>query len=235
MSQFTVRPFAFMRLTHEALRAGFQELVYMAEGHAPVEELRARYAALARVIALHARQEEEVFFPILDAVADNAVTKAGLRDTHEHEEDNQAAVEAALKNGDIALICATLQAWAPDFESHLAEEEAVMMPLTRQVADTLEGRAAAVRHIMAVDWQELMEAHLPYVTRALGQTKPYGPVRMFVAAVQAASGERYAEIEPILMAALPLEVVMRLGSHGHFSGSWPMDTQPLDGVRYACA
>lgn len=216
MSEFMVRPFAFMRLTHEALRAGFAQL-REASGAGDLGAARQAWATLAGVVAIHKRHEEEAFFPLLDDRFDGAIAAAGLRAVHADEADHERAVEAALAAGDLPALHAALAAWAPSFEAHLVEEETIMMPLTQRVAPTVEGRAAAVRAILEVDWDGLRDVHLPQVARALAATKPYGPVRMFVAAVQAAAGDRYPELEPSLRAALPAETVATLASHGHLA------------------
>lgn len=92
-----------------------------------------------------------------------------------------------------------------------------MMPLTQWVAPTAEGRAEVVGKIMSLDWEALKSAHLPYVVEQLSETKPYGPLRMFVAAVQAASGDRYSDLEPVVRSALPAQKVELLQGHGHLS------------------
>jgi len=216
MPDFTTRPFAFMRLTHEALRSGFVELKDASTAR-DLDRAREAWTSLAGIVDVHKRHEEERFFPLLDELFDGAVTAAGLRDAHEREHRHEATVHAALEAGDLAALDAALQEWAPSFEQHLADEEDVMMPLTVKVAATLEGRAAAVRTILDVDWDGLVNVHLPTVTRALGETKPYGPVRMFVSSVQLAAGDRYAELEPIIRAALPEATVQTLEGHGHLT------------------
>ncbi|MCA9557004.1 MAG: hemerythrin domain-containing protein, partial [Myxococcales bacterium] len=177
-TDFTVRPFAFMRLTHEALRAGFADIRAAVHEGASVDAVRARYVDLARCIAVHAAQEDQMFFPILDARFDGAVRDADLRTAHAREDALQAAFEDALERADRDALRVAVDAWAPSFEAHLADEEAVMMPLTQTVADTPEGRAAVVRRIMEVDWEGMKRDQLGYVTASLAATKPLGPVRM---------------------------------------------------------
>ena len=64
----TIRPFAIMRLTHDALRVGMADLVESlnvldSEGLAP---LKAAMEPLRATLDLHRRQEDERFFPVLD-------------------------------------------------------------------------------------------------------------------------------------------------------------------------
>lgn len=196
------------------LRAGFAALS-RAAADGDLDAIRGEYGELRKAIAVHQLHEDEVFFPMLDEQFDGAVRDAGLRETHVAEEERQAAFEAALASNDLAAVRSALEAWAAPFEAHLVHEEEVMMPLTQKVAPTLEGRAAAVGRILDADWRALEVDHLPYVVRTLGTTKPYGPVRMFVAALQVSAGERYTRLAPIVDRWLPGGVADMLRVHGH--------------------
>ncbi len=216
MNDFVVRPFAFMRLTHEALRAGFSD-VQTAAAAGDIDAARTEFDALRGVIEIHAKQEEQVFFPLLDELFEEVVTKAGLFDAHDREEQHFVAVESALADGDLERVVAELDRWTSSFERHLVEEEDVMMPLTQRVSDTLEGRAAAVREIMESDWEGLRLNHLPYVVAALSRNKAYGPLRMFVSAVQVSSGDRFGELEEVIRSSVTAEQESMLKQHGHLS------------------
>lgn len=216
MSEFVVRPFAFMRLTHEALRDGFSQLSAAAAA-GDFDRAASSFTELLDVIDLHKEHEERVFFPMLDELFDGAVAKAGLRENHVNEDAIAVRVDVAIEARDLATLQQSLTEWAPSFEAHLFEEEEVMMPLTERVAPTLEGRAAAVHEILAVDWERLKTIQIPYVVRSLSATKPYGPLRMFVAALQVAAGEEYGGLEECIRSALPAEKVAMLVEHGHLS------------------
>lgn len=219
MSEFVVRPFAFMRLTHDALRVGFAELGGAIES-GDLAGARERHAALTTVIALHAAQEERVFFPLLDERFDKAVAEAGLRDLHVREHGLESAFASALASGDLAAAGEAFTAWNQSFEDHLKREEDVMMPLTEKVDPTLEGRARAVKSIMDLDWERLKSVQLPYVVSALARTKPLGgPVRMFVSAVQTSAAGSWGELEPIVRASLSAEQASQLAAWGHLSAS----------------
>lgn len=218
MSEPDVRPFAFMRLTHEALRSGFTALREAAAA-GDLTVARSSFEALRAVIDLHALQEEEVFFPLLDDKFDGVVRQAGLREAHVREHAHQRAVETALARGDAASAHAAIEGWAGSFETHLQAEEDVMMPLTEKVAPTLEGRAAHVRQILEVDWRALKSTQLPYVLGELGRTKPYGPLRMYVAALQVSAADAWSELEPIVRATLSDTQIAQLTAHGHLSAS----------------
>lgn len=214
MSEFNVRPFAFMRLTHEALRAGLSTLLRHA-GAGDLEAVRGEYATLRRVIEIHAAQEEKSFFPLLAGRFPEDFDLSVMLAAHEREEALQEAFEGALDADDLAAVQKVLADWADSFEQHLVDEETVMMPLTQRVAPDLEGRAAAVRDILHVDWEALKGEHLPYVVASLAANKPYGPVRMFVAALQHAAGDRFSELAPVVLSSVSDDVGAKLRAHGH--------------------
>ena len=58
---------------------------------------------------------------------------------------------------------------------------------------------------------------LPYVLRELSATKPHGPVRMFVSAVQIAAGASYHELQATGRSALPATTVEQLVTEGHLT------------------
>lgn len=214
MSEFVPRPFAFMRLTHEALRVGFAELGGCAE-RGDIEGAAAVWNGLRDVVALHKQQEEEAFFPLLDEQFDGAVERAGLRSTHLEEEEHERMIEAAIAAGDADALRRAWATWSAAFERHLFEEEEVMMPLTQRVAPTIEGRARAVRTLLDVDWNGLRDRQLPYVVSALERARPFGQLRMFVAAVQLSSGDRYDELVPVIRGALSEDAAAQLANLGH--------------------
>ncbi|TNF37596.1 MAG: hypothetical protein EP329_02735 [Deltaproteobacteria bacterium] len=218
MPEFTVHPFAFMRLTHDALRAGFAKLRAAADA-GDLAALRAAYPATRQVIALHAAQEERAFFPLLDDLFEGVTEKAALREAHQREAAYQERFEAALEAGDAELVRGALANWTGSFEEHLVHEEEVMMPLTPRTADTLEGRARHVRRIMEVDWRALAEVQIPWVVAALAETKPYGPVRMFVAALEVSAGDAWGELQAAVRGALQPELVRQLEAHGHLAAA----------------
>ncbi len=182
-----------------------------------LEQVGLELTALQGAIQLHARHEEEVFFPLLDRLFDDAVLNANLRDAHEREDKYEAALIAALEAEDIDAVRDAITAWAPSFEKHLVDEEEVMMPLTQRVHETVEGRAAAVADIVALDWSTFQEKQLPYVLRSLSDTKPYGPLRMYVAAVEISTGERFSELQSIIATNVAPEKADLLRQHGHLT------------------
>ena len=224
---FTVRPFAFMRLTHEAIRVERAALLAHAEAFAAqptaagLDAVRASLEELQRGIALHALQEEQGFFPLLDARFDAVATQAGFFAEHEAEHARFDALDAAVAAaGDAsapaaASLLEAVRAWADANEAHLKHEEGIMMPLTQRVADTLEGRAAAVRGIIdAADAEATAAWQVGWVLSRLHTHRPFGKVRMYVAALEATHAADLHRIQPAIRAALPPAMVAKLSELG---------------------
>lgn len=223
MSQeFEVRPFAFMRLTHDAVRDGVQRCQSLAaELPGAARELRAVYDETRRCIEVHASIEERGFFPLLDRLFDDVALQAGFRDEHAEEEARHRAILSSFEALDAGLdgagreLAWQLSVWEREVETHLVHEEEVMMPLTQRVADTLDGRAEAVRAIIDTDRANVEAVLVPWVASRLEATKPFGPVRMFVSALQVSHPpEQRLGIEQRLRAALQPATVARLEQVG---------------------
>lgn len=215
---FQVRPFAFMRLTHEAIRDGVarcQTLAAQLPGSAA--ELRDVYDQTRTCIEIHASLEERGLFPLLDRLFDQAAERAGFREEHTAEDARHAAIlqafdalDAGAPDG-VAALTRLLGEWSAEVENHLVHEEDIMMPLTQQVADTVEGRAQAVRAIIDTDRDSVEQQLVPWVAARLEATKPFGPVRMFVEALRAShTGADRARVEAGLRRGLDADTVARL-------------------------
>lgn len=230
---FTIRPFAFMRLTHEAVRAGAAEALELAASLAAdpsmetFAQLEAVYAQTRRGIEIHAKLEEGAFFPLLDERFDRVCTREGLADEHADDDLRDTAIHAALgafrdapTRGNAATVHSRFADWEGETERHLKHEEDVMMPLTMKVADSPQGRARAVRAIIDVAWDEVVEELCPWVAQSLEKTKPFGPLRMFTSAVMVTHdpSERDRLSAP-LRRALSASSVDRLTSVGAFTAT----------------
>lgn len=90
-----------------------------------------------------------------------------------------------------------------------------MMPLTEKAADTVEGRGAVVQSIWTVDEAGFADAMLPIVLRKLEATKPFGPVMMYVKALQmSASPAQYERLLPVIETSLSAETFAQLVAKG---------------------
>lgn len=203
-----VRPFAIMRLTHDAIRQGMRDLQAAAgdlgRDAAALSNAQSTLAELRRCIDLHAKQEDECFFGVLNRLFDDVVARAGI--PREHEEDVQDVRKVAEKlagfgagRASAADVRAVLDHWAKAVEAHLVHEEEIMMPLTEKVAPTMPERAAVVHDILAVDEAEYRAHQLEYVTRQLSRAEAPGKLRMYVAALKAvATPDEYRDYAPLI-------------------------------------
>ncbi|MCO4747246.1 MAG: hemerythrin domain-containing protein [Proteobacteria bacterium] len=226
---FVVRPFAFMRLTHEGIRAGLAEVGAALEtleaepNLAHRQSLHDTMEALCRVIHVHADIEEDGFFPLLDSQFANAAGNAGFAKEHVEEDACHDRVRAAIEGladptdaSARGVLREAVAVWLASCEAHLLHEEEVMMPLTQKVHATQEGRAAAVGKIIASVPEEQVDGTLlPYVLERLEKTKPFGPLRMFVEATRMSMGpDRFARAAPVVRTHLSAEAVGKLESLG---------------------
>merc|ERR1712083_876938 len=67
-----VRPFAVMRLTHEAIRSGMKDLQDALQSESSdMDDIKDVFGNLNRCIEVHAQQEDTVFFPLLNKQFEN--------------------------------------------------------------------------------------------------------------------------------------------------------------------
>jgi hypothetical protein len=128
--------FAVMRMTHEAFRGCFKDL--LAET-ADLDKLRAEWAAFVQAEQVHQFMEDSGFFPLLDAKFEGAVKNAefGPGNALDHKKIHAIAdaVTAALTT-DIAAAQVAIKAFTESYELHMQAEEKVMMPLTMKTGAT---------------------------------------------------------------------------------------------------
>jgi hypothetical protein len=150
-------PFAIMRNTHEALRAGIR----LQQGHLDAGNrmaFAAEWRDFQRALAMHMAMEDEAMFALLDEVGAGAITAAEL--PAEHAEDMRlakvvdAALAAAPAAGDFTALRTAWGAWKDDHLHHLEHEEAVMMPLTMKTAPTPHERARVVNEKLLTPFEQ---------------------------------------------------------------------------------
>ncbi len=228
-ASFQVRPFAFMRLTHEAIRDGVARCLALAETLDDADDLatlRQTWEDTRTGIRVHAALEDRGFFPMLDARFDGPAERAGFRIQHSDEDARHQRIEQALAGFSFDAppaavasaawkLRAELASWGQEVERHLVHEEDVMMPLTQQVADTVEGRAAAVRSIIDTAREDTEQLLLPWVVQRLEASRPYPQLRMFVAAWREVhGGDPLEQVEAPVRRALSPAAVTRLEQDG---------------------
>eukprot|EP00163_Fabomonas_tropica_P000781 TRINITY_DN1056_c0_g1_i12.p1 TRINITY_DN1056_c0_g1~~TRINITY_DN1056_c0_g1_i12.p1 ORF type:complete len:273 (+),score=71.76 TRINITY_DN1056_c0_g1_i12:62-820(+) len=116
------KPQAYFRLTHVAIRKGFAEAIKGDGTDASLNPLR-------RVLIMHSQQEENIFFPAIEAMSKTGkkyVTKAEKQharlDKIEHDVDDSCHIHGkASKN--------LLKSWQREYMKHLDYEEQYIAPL----------------------------------------------------------------------------------------------------------
>lgn len=160
-----------MRLTHEAIRAGLNRLEALNETLSPATapQLKSVFGEVKRVIELHADQEDNAFYPPLEAKRPN-ITHAF---TEEHEAEHRAfdrlsqQMEALPNgNGDLNEIQTSMRDWIQQHRDHLVHEEEILMEILPKTFTYVES-VAVVRGILQYDLQEYEQFQLPWVFNRL--------------------------------------------------------------------
>jgi len=198
MSQDDVRPFAFMRLTHEAIRVGLEELPKAfadaaANGVTP-DAAVAEFLRLLRLIELHTTQEDAGLYPLVDKHFDGAADKEGYVAEHETLHSGHAELEAMV-GGDLSgarleAASAAVATWAQEMEEHLQHEERVLQPLLSKLTADLPAACQSVHGIIDVANRDETERwQVGDIAQSLERGRPFGKLHKFVLALQHSSTE----------------------------------------------
>ena len=130
----TCQPFSIMRLTHEAIRAGLNQLEELNRNlsSATAPKLKTTFGEVKRVIELHANQEDNAFYPPLEKKRPN-ITHAF---SEEHEAEHRAfeRLSYQMENlpkeaSGLADIQKSMQDWILQHRAHLEHEEKILMQI----------------------------------------------------------------------------------------------------------
>jgi histidine triad (HIT) family protein len=232
------RPFAMMRLAHEAVRIDADQL----EKQALVGDVAgvvSTWTALRRFIDLHMRQEELAFFPKLDGDFDGAVRDAKLRDEHDEDLSSERKVRSAIaaaqdeaSDASLATLKEAVSEWVALHRHHLEHEEEVMMPLTEKIG-TFPDRCAFVHSLIALDQQEFRDFMFPYVVSRLAMGRPPPMLAAYLQSVRIASlhGE-WEDLAVVAWHALPEDVQ---ASPDHPAVTFLAETLPMEEMASARA
>ena len=93
-----IRPFAVMRLTHEGIRAGINdvknELNNVDDTCSNMDTLKGIFADLERCINCHAKMEDDIFFPKLNKDFDNIIDTNEIPGTHTKDTELRTQIRA---------------------------------------------------------------------------------------------------------------------------------------------
>ena len=163
------QPFAIMRLTHEAIRSGLNEIEALVQKeNTNVDELISKYRDVKRTIQLHAKQEEDVFYVVLGKKVDGVTT--AFSEEHHNEHEVFAKIDgliASVESGeDPTILHEALLAWREDHLGHLLHEEKDLMEILPKVFTYIES-VGVVRSIISYDINEFESYQLKWVYERL--------------------------------------------------------------------
>ena len=167
----TCQPFSIMRLTHEAIRAGLNNLEELSNNLSPatVPTLKTAFGEVKRVIELHANQEDNAFYPPLEEKRPN-VTHAF---SEEHEAEHRAferltrQMENLEENdADLTEIQLSMKDWIAQHRAHLVHEEDILMNILPKTFTYVES-VVVVRSILEYDLPEFEQFQLGWVFERL--------------------------------------------------------------------
>jgi hypothetical protein len=207
------QPFSIMRLTHEAIRSGLNDVAFYAENLSTenVAELRKSFQEVKRIIELHAKQEDNKFYPPL-MEKEPGITEAFSQE-HADESLHFNELEDLLlqiQTDDTLFQSAKIAVnkWVADHRSHLEHEEGVLMAILPKVFTYVES-VEVVRGILDYDVEEFEHFHLPWVFARLK-----GPQReMYLGMLKGCSPNgKYPDFENKIMPLLTEEERMSLNN-----------------------
>lgn len=194
------QPFAIMRLTHESIRSGLNEIQGMIDQKEKlnVEELKSLYEDVKRIIQLHAKQEEDVFYVELNKKANGVAAPFST----EHEEEKLAfeKIDGLMNDADStenkALLFEELNKWVDNHHKHLVHEEKELMELLPKVF-TYGESVEVVRSIIGHDLNEFENFHMKWVYDRLNA----GQKDMYMGMLKGCSpGNKFGDFEKRILA-----------------------------------
>jgi len=212
------RPFAFLRLTHEAIRVSSANVLALAE--AGNDGLMTELAELIDGIEIHAEQEDHGLYPVMDAAFDDVAKKEAYREEHVSLHQDNAKIRALVAADGPAASLPALREWVKQSEEHLVHEEEILQPLaSKLIEEDLATACTAVQTtIDRVDRARTETWQIAWVVRHLHAGRPFDKLAKFVHALQHISDEpQYERIKQTLRSALPADTCSKLEDKGLLS------------------
>ena len=134
-----LNPAQMIRDDHERVRSLFQQLE-----QAGSEEKRELFLEVATEIEVHAKLEEEVFYPAVSAIS--GLGEKVQEGIEEHRKVEKLLEELKQISGPDGRLEAGVQQLQQEVEHHAREEEAEVLPRTNELAD-VEGLAQRMKEL----------------------------------------------------------------------------------------
>ena len=211
MSENDMRPFAFLRLTHEAIRVELDELTARfadAASSGDKDAAKGLVASLNDALALmelHADQEDGGLYPLINERFEGTADKEGYTEEHKmlhamHERLKKAVDEGASGGDALRAASDAVTTWAREVEEHLQHEERVLQPLVSKITANLPAACRHVHDIIDVADRERTEGwQIAEIARGLERGRPFEKLHKFVLALQySATVEEYARMKETL-------------------------------------
>ena len=164
-------PLAFMTLTHHAIRVGLTTALDLLRLPAKQKEGTILLEQTSRLIDLHTRQEDEVFFPFMRKAAPAIECH---NHSHEHEQDAKQyrrTLVQRLKHGVDDGIINEVSKLVTDYEEHMDFEERNLAPVMGDYSGDVLMQAAGL--LIKYDVPELLSHAVPFTAYQLCRTFDY--------------------------------------------------------------
>ncbi|KAJ9462913.1 hypothetical protein DIPPA_05332 [Diplonema papillatum] len=193
-------PMAFMILTHHAIRVGMTKAIELLGEPATNPEGIQLLEETSRLIDLHTRQEDEVFFPYL--------RKCGRADLHVHsDKHHQQAVMRRqhlvqkMKGGYDKSLMEPLKQLVDDYIIHMAGEEQEIEPLMNELTEyNADSLAQAAKLLVKCDMNELLSHAVPFTTFQLCKTASYEDIKRYANILKASTTrEAYVSVSRAML------------------------------------
>ncbi|KAI9034105.1 hypothetical protein DFJ74DRAFT_715035 [Hyaloraphidium curvatum] len=150
-------PLAVFRNAHEGIRGAIREC----DSALPsVPSFASAWHSFQRAMRVHARMEDDLMYPLLNAASDNKITKEGITEEHVKDHELGEKVEAAVADGDADKVKGAWEEYKAFHLAHLLHEEKVQPPLVAKIVPATPAGRAKFFHekfitpIMAADADE---------------------------------------------------------------------------------
>lgn len=157
--------FAVARNTHEAFRWAIKEMTESLDA-SNTSAFADQWKQYVRNLDVHEVMESDGMFPLL---LEYNPEVSELATEHENQKALMAAVDQAVEKGEVSAMKSSFEAWKEDQLAHLKHEEDIMMPITKKVGDSPQGRSEVfhTRVMPALEKSNDYDFHLGWVIQKL--------------------------------------------------------------------